>query len=145
MAVNEQRKRSMGQKVIAAMGGDARDKTLAVLGLTFKPNTDDMRDSPSIAIIETLQDAGVRIVAYDPEGMQQANKLLRDVAYRAGPYEAVTDADAVVIVTEWDAFRALDLRRMVAGMKGELLVDLRNIYSRADAEAAGLTYVAVGR
>ena len=145
VAVNDNRKRAMGRKVIAAMGGEVRGKTLAVLGLTFKPNTDDMRDSPAIAVIQALQDAGARIQAYDPEGMEQAKPLLDDVTYCTGPYEAMEGADAAVIVTEWDVFRALDLQRVKSLLKQPVLVDLRNIYARDEVERAGLHYTAVGR
>ena len=145
VAVNDQRKRAMGRKVIAACGGDVRGKTIAVLGLTFKPNTDDMRDSPAIAIVRTLQDAGATVRGYDPEGMEQAKKDLPDIVYCASAYEAMEGADALVIVTEWDAFRALDLDRAKTLLKAPVLVDLRNIYPRDMAEAAGFAYSAVGR
>lgn len=145
VAVNENRKRAMGRKVIQAMGGDVRGKRVAILGLTFKPNTDDMRDSPSIAVIQALQDAGASIQAYDPEGMEQARLVLEEVNYCAGPYEAVEGAHAVAIITEWDAFRALDLSRIKALLQAPILVDLRNIYSRSEVEAAGLDYTAIGR
>lgn len=145
VAVNDSRKRAMGRKVIAAMNGEVRGKTVAILGLTFKPNTDDMRDSPAIAIVQTLQDAGANVRAYDPEGHEQAKPLLPDITYCAGPYDAMKGADAVVIVTEWDAFRALDLNRVKSLLSQPLLVDLRNIYPRELVEQAGFTYVAVGR
>ena len=145
VAVNDQRKRAMGRKVIHAMGGDVRGKTVAVLGLTFKPNTDDMRDSPAIAVIQALQDAGAAIRAFDPEGEEQARLVLENVEYAEGPYQAIDGADALVIVTEWDAFRALDLRRVKSLLARPVLVDLRNIYPRSDVEAAGLSYAGVGR
>lgn len=145
VAVNDNRKRAMGRKVIAAMGGDVRGKTVAILGLTFKPNTDDMRDSPAIAVIQTLQDAGAIIRAFDPEGTEQAKKVLDNVEYCEGPYQAMEGADAVVIVTEWDAFRALDLNRVKSLLSTPVMVDLRNIYPREPVEAAGFTYHAVGR
>lgn len=145
VAVNDQRKRAMGRRVIAAMGGDVRGKTVAVLGLTFKPNTDDMRDSPAISIIQTLQDAGATIRAHDPEGTEQAQKVLSDVNYCASPYEALEGSDGAVIVTEWDAFRALDLDRVKSLLSSPVLVDLRNIYPREQVEAAGFHYYAVGR
>ena len=145
VAVNDNRKRAMGRKVVQAMGGEARGKTVALLGLTFKPNTDDMRDSPAIAIAQTLQDAGATIRAYDPEGVEQAKQLLDNVTYCADPYEAVAGADAVALVTEWDEFRALDLDRLREALRQPILVDLRNVYPRGDAEAAGLTYIGVGR
>ncbi|MBX3593329.1 UDP-glucose/GDP-mannose dehydrogenase family protein [Sphingomonas sp.] len=143
--VNDQRKRAMGRKVIKAMGGDVRDKTVAILGLTFKPNTDDMRDAPSIAVIQTLQDAGAIVKAYDPEGTEQARKMLTNVEFTASPYDAADGADALVIVTEWDAFRALDLSRMKSLLKAPLLVDLRNIYPADEAKRAGLKLVGVGK
>jgi UDPglucose 6-dehydrogenase len=143
--VNDNRKRAMGRKVIAAMGGDVRGKKVAVLGLTFKPNTDDMRDSPAIAIIQTLQDAGAEVSAYDPEGMEQATKVLDNITYCAGSYETMAGADALVVATEWDAFRALDLDRVKSLLRTPVLVDLRNIYPREQAEAAGFSYHGVGR
>ena len=145
VTVNDHRKRAMGRKVIAALGGEVRGRTLAVLGLTFKPNTDDMRDSPAIAVIQTLQDAGARIQAYDPEGMEQAQAVLDDVTYCAGPYETMEGADAAVIVTEWDAFRALDMERVKGLLKQPVLVDLRNIYERDELERLGFNYTGVGR
>ncbi len=145
VAVNDNRKRAMGRKVITAAGGDVRGKTIAILGLTFKPNTDDMRDSPAIAVIQTLQDAGASIRAFDPEGTEQAKKLLNDVVYCGGPYEAMEGADAVVIVTEWDAFRALDLTRVKSLLTKPVFVDLRNVYPVETIEAAGLIYHGVGR
>ncbi len=144
-AVNDHRKRAMGRKVIAAMGGDVRGKTVAVLGLTFKPNTDDMRDSPAIAVIQTLQDAGATVRAYDPEGMEQAKKVLDTVVYCEGAYQTMEGADALAIVTEWDAFRALDLRRVKSLLTEPVIVDLRNVYPRDMIEDAGFTYHAVGR
>lgn len=145
VAVNDQRKRAMGRKVIHAVGGDVRGKTIAILGLTFKPNTDDMRDSPAIAIIQTLQDAGATVRACDPEGVEQAKKVLDGVVYCDGAYDAADGADAVVIVTEWDAFRALDLERIKSLLTAPLFIDLRNVYPRDQVEAAGFTYHAVGR
>jgi UDPglucose 6-dehydrogenase len=143
--VNDARKRAMGRKVIKAMGDDARGKTVALLGLTFKPNTDDMRDAPSLAIVQTLEDAGVKVRGYDPEGMEQARPLMPHVALCAGPYEAAEGADAVVLVTEWDALRALDLDRLAARMRGRALVDLRNVYPPDEVEEAGLVWHGVGR
>ena len=135
----------MGRKVIQAMGGDARGKTVAVLGLTFKPNTDDMRDSPAISVIRALQDAGATIRASDPEGVEQARLVLEDVAYFTDPYEAVAGADALAIVTEWNAYRALDLARVRTLLKTPVFVDLRNIYTPAEVTDAGLAYHGVGR
>lgn len=143
--VNDQRKRAMGRKVIHAMGGDARDKKVALLGLTFKPNTDDMRDAPSIAIVQTLIDAGAKVSAYDPEGMEIAAELMPDVTMTESGYDAAAGADAVVIVTEWDAFRALDLDTLSSAMAGKVLVDLRNIYHPADVAKSGLEYTSIGR
>src|SRR4051794_13537926 len=144
-AVNSQRKRAMGRKVIAACGGSVRNKVVAVLGLTFKPNTDDMRDAPSLAIIATLQDGGARVCAHDPEGMDQARVLLPGVAFAASPYEAAADADGIVLVTEWDAFRALDFGRLKASMRGTVLIDLRNVYRADEVARHGFAYVGVGR
>ncbi|MPT47832.1 MAG: UDP-glucose/GDP-mannose dehydrogenase family protein [Sphingobium sp.] len=145
VSINDQRKRAMGRKVIAACGGDVRDKTIAILGLTFKPNTDDMRDSPAISVIQTLQDAGATIRAYDPEGTEQAKKVLDNVIYCSNAYEAMEGADALAIVTEWDAFRALDLGKVKSLLSQPILVDLRNIYPRDMVEQAGFSYSAVGR
>jgi UDPglucose 6-dehydrogenase len=145
VAVNESRKRAMGRKVIKAMGGDVRGKTVALLGLTFKPNTDDMRDAPSIAIIQALQDEGAKIRAYDPEGVEQARQMMTDVDFTEDAYSCVEGASAVVIVTEWNEFRALDLKRIKASLAEPVLVDLRNIYSPVEAQAAGLAYTSIGR
>ena len=145
VAVNDARKRAMGRKVIRAMGDDARGKTVAVLGLTFKPNTDDMRDAPSLSIVQALEDAGASVRAYDPEGMEQARPLLPNVELCASPYEAADGADAVVLVTEWDVLRALDLKKLAANMAQPILVDLRNVYPREEVEAAGLRWHGVGK
>jgi UDPglucose 6-dehydrogenase len=145
VAVNNNRKRSMGRKIIQAMGGSVKGKTVAILGLTFKPNTDDMRDSPALAVIQALQDKGANIRAYDPEGMEQAADLLSGVTFCDGAYTAMEGADAAVIVTEWDAFRALDFARVKDLLNEPILVDLRNIYVREDVERQGFTYIAVGR
>ncbi|WP_305097529.1 UDP-glucose dehydrogenase family protein [Croceibacterium aestuarii] len=144
---NESRKRAMGRKVVEALGGmeAARGKQVALLGLTFKPNTDDMRDSPAIAVAQTLIDAGVTVKAYDPEGMELAKPLMPQVEMAQSSYEAIEGADAVVIVTEWDAFRALDLKRVKDLARAPLLVDLRNIYRPDDVRSAGFTYVSIGR
>jgi len=145
--VNDSRKRAMGRKVVDALGGHdaARGKRVAMLGLTFKPNTDDMRDSPAIAIAQTLADAGVEIAAYDPEGMEIARPLMPEVEMKDDPYAAIEGADAVVIVTEWDAFRALDFARVKQLAKAPVLVDLRNIYKPDDMRDAGFHYTSVGR
>jgi len=147
VAVNESRKRAMGRKVLDALGGMdvARGKKVALLGLTFKPNTDDMRDSPAIAVAQALTDAGVIVAAYDPEGMELAKPLMPSVEMCASPYEAIRDADAISIVTEWDAFRALDFQRIKQLAKAPVLVDLRNIYRPEDVRAAGFTYSSIGR
>jgi UDPglucose 6-dehydrogenase len=145
VAVNESRKRAMGRKVIQVLDGEARGKTVALLGLTFKPNTDDMRDAPSLAIVQALQDAGAIVRAYDPEGMEQARPLMPDVEFCEDPYQAAADADAVVLVTEWDVLRALDLRRLARTMGQPNLIDLRNVYPPEDAESAGLRWFGIGR
>ncbi|ABY30347.1 UDP-glucose dehydrogenase family protein [Methylorubrum extorquens] len=144
VAVNDQRKRAMARKVIAACGGSVRGKRVALLGLTFKPNTDDMRDAPSLSIIAGLQDAGAQIVAYDPEGMEQARPLLHGVAYAEDAYACAEGADALVIVTEWNAFRALDLARLKGLMRAPVLVDLRNVYAPAETERHGFAYSGIG-
>ena len=143
--VNDTRKRAMGRKVITALGGDAKGKTVAVLGLTFKPNTDDMRDAPSLAIVQSLRDAGANVRAHDPEGMQIAKGMMPDVAYCGDAYEAAAGADAVVIVTEWDIYRALDLKRLADTMAAPVMVDLRNVYRASDVEKAGFAYSSIGR
>ncbi|MEL6299491.1 MAG: UDP-glucose/GDP-mannose dehydrogenase family protein [Pseudomonadota bacterium] len=144
--VNEQRKRAMGRKVIAACGGDVRDKRIAVLGLTFKPNTDDMRDAPSINIIQALIDAHATIAAFDPIGLEQAKQVLpAEVAYADDAYDCCAGADALVIVTEWEQFRALDLDRIKGLMRTPVLVDLRNIYEAARVRDLGFAYSSVGR
>ena len=143
--VNDQRKRAMGRKVIHALDGEVRGKKVALLGLTFKPNTDDMRDAPSIAIAQTLIDAGAEVSAYDPEGMELAKEIMPSVEMADSSYHAAKDADAVVIVTEWDAFRALDLEKLADVMQGNVLVDLRNIYNPAEVAQTSLIYTSVGR
>lgn len=145
--VNDTRKRAMGRKVLDAIGGPegARGKKVALLGLTFKPNTDDMRDSPAIAVAQTLIDAGVSVAAFDPEGMEQARPLMPDVEMTDDPYAAIEGADAVAIVTEWDAFRALDFDRVKNLAKAPVLVDLRNIYRPDDMREAGFEYTSIGR
>jgi UDPglucose 6-dehydrogenase len=151
--VNDTRKRAMGRKVIDALvgtgagpgGADVRGKRVAMLGLTFKPNTDDMRDAPSIAIALALADAGIKVSAYDPEGMAVAAPLMPDVEMVPSAYAAIDGADAVVIVTEWDAFRALDLARVKQLLASPVMVDLRNVYDPAEVRAAGFAYSSVGR
>ena len=143
--VNEARKRAMGRKVIQALGGEARGKIVALLGLTFKPNTDDMRDAPSLSIVQALQDAGAVVRGYDPEGEEQARPMMPGVEFAAGPYEAAEGADAVVLVTEWDVLRALDLPRLARTMASPVFVDLRNVYPPDDVAAAGLRSFGIGR
>lgn len=143
--VNDNRKRAMGRKVIKALGGDGRGKTVAILGLTFKPNTDDMRDAPSLAIVQSLLDAGATVRAHDPEGMDIAKAMMPAVTYCGDAYEAAAGADAVVIVTEWDIYRALDLGRLATTMNGKVMVDLRNVYRPAEVERAGFAYSSIGR
>jgi UDPglucose 6-dehydrogenase len=145
VAVNDARKERMAQKIIDACGGSMQGKTVAVLGLTFKPNTDDMRDSPSLEIIPALQRAGARVRAFDPQGMEEARKLLQDVEYCDDAYSAMDGADGLAIVTEWNEFRALDLDRVKKLLKRPVLVDLRNIYKVDDMAAAGFNYHSVGR
>jgi UDPglucose 6-dehydrogenase len=144
-AVNDQRKRAMARKVAGALGGNIRGKTVAVLGLTFKPNTDDMREAPSIALIIALNDMGASVRAYDPAGMAQARAVLSEVTYCDSAYACAEGADALVIVTEWEQFRALDLARLKQTMARPVVVDLRNIYRPDDMVHHGFTYVGVGR
>jgi len=144
-AVNEQRKRGMARKVVQALGGSVRGKIIAVLGLTFKPNTDDTRDSPAIPLITALHDLGATVRGYDPAGMELAKPLLPDVQYCQSPYSAAEDADAVVIATEWEQFRALDLSRLKAVMAQPVIVDLRNIYRADEMRRAAFRYVPIGR
>jgi len=144
-AVNETRKRAMARKVSAMFAGNLRGRTVAVLGLAFKPNTDDMRDAPSIALITALQDMGARVRAYDPASTDQARRILKDVAYFDSPYECADGADALVIATEWEQFRALDLERLHDLMACPIIVDLRNIYRPDEMARYGITYTSVGR
>jgi UDPglucose 6-dehydrogenase len=144
-SVNDQRKRAMARKVVAALDGSVRGKTVAVLGLTFKPNTDDTRDSPAIPLITALQDLGATVRAYDPAGMEQAKPQLKDVQYCSGAYVAAEGAHAIVIATEWEQFRALDLDRLKTVMAQPVIVDLRNIYRADEMKRAKFKYVAVGR
>jgi UDPglucose 6-dehydrogenase len=145
LAVNENRKRAMARKVASVFGGTLRGKTVSVLGLTFKPNTDDMRESPSIPLITALQDLGAKIRAYDPEGMEQSKTELSEICYCDGPYSCADGADALVIVTEWEQFRALDLDRLKRAMACPVIIDLRNIYQPQDVIAHGFRYESVGR
>jgi UDPglucose 6-dehydrogenase len=144
-AVNEQRKRAMARKVVTALDGSIRGKTIAVLGLTFKPNTDDIRDSPAIPLITALHDLGAIVRSYDPAGMEQAKPLLPDVIYCGSAYEAAQGAEAVVIATEWEQFRALDLERLRCVMVRPVIVDLRNIYRADEMKRANFRYLTVGR
>jgi UDPglucose 6-dehydrogenase len=145
IAVNDARKRAMADKVLAACGGSLQGKTVAVLGLTFKPNTDDMREAPSLVIVPALEAQGARVRSYDPHGMAEAHKLMPRLETATDPYACVEGADAMVIVTEWDQFRALDLDRVKRAMRSPVVVDLRNIYKPADMAEKGFTYVSVGR
>jgi UDPglucose 6-dehydrogenase len=145
VSVNDARKRKMADKIIAALGNNIAGKRIAVLGLAFKPNTDDMREAPSLVILPALQQAGATIAAYDPESMEQARPLLPGVTFGQGPYDVLAGADALVIITEWNAFRALDLARVKAVMRTPIVIDLRNIYRPAEMRALGFTYHGVGR
>ncbi|MEM8770555.1 MAG: UDP-glucose/GDP-mannose dehydrogenase family protein [Pseudomonadota bacterium] len=145
VAINDERKKAMASRVIDACGGSLDGKKIAVLGLTFKPNTDDMRDSPSLDIVPALQAAGARIAAFDPAGMEEASHLLSDIEYADGPYQTLDGADAVVIITEWDEFRALDVERMKTLMRSPVMVDLRNIYRPSEMKKAGVRYSSIGR
>jgi UDPglucose 6-dehydrogenase len=143
--INEQRKRAMGRKIIAACDGNVRGKTIALLGLTFKPNTDDMREAPSLSIVQALLDGGANVVAFDPQGMNVARELLPKISFAAGSYEAAVGADCLVIATEWNEFRALDFDRLANVMRGRVLVDLRNVYNQPEVEAHGFAYTGLGR
>jgi UDPglucose 6-dehydrogenase len=145
VAVNDQRKRAMARKVSAAFGGNIRGKTIAVLGVTFKPDTDDMRDAPSIPLITALQDMGADVRIFDPVGMEQAKKVFVDVTFCDSAYDCATGAHALVIVTEWEQFRALDLKEMASIMASSVIVDLRNIYSPEEVKRNGFLYCGVGR
>jgi UDPglucose 6-dehydrogenase len=145
VAVNDERKARMAERVVRAVGGDVRGKRIAVLGLAFKPNTDDMREAPSIPLIEGLVERGAEVVAFDPVARHQAEQLLGGIAFADDAQAAAAGADALVIVTEWDEFRALDLATIAAAMRGRVLVDLRNVYDREEAEQSGLAYVGIGR
>jgi len=145
VAVNDDRKANMVERVAGALGGDVAGKRVAVLGLAFKPNTDDMREAPSIPLIKALVERGAEVSAYDPVARQQAELVLSGIEFSDDAYAAADGADALVIVTEWDEFRALDLDRIAASLRGKILVDLRNVYDRNEAEEAGLTFYGVGR
>ncbi len=145
VAVNDRRKRAMAKRIVSACGGSVRGKTVALLGLAFKLNTDDMRDAPSISIVTALEDAGANVRAYDPKAMDQARRIMPDVTFCDDPYDCVTGAEALAIVTEWDEFRALDLARIKSLMAAPNLIDLRNIYRPADARKLGFSYSSIGR
>ena len=143
--VNDERKAGMVERVERALGGDLQGKRIAVLGLAFKPNTDDMRDAPSIPLVEALLERGAEVSAFDPVAREQAEKIFTGIEFAANAEQAAAGADALVIVTEWDEFRALDLHKIAGTLRGKVLVDLRNVYDRDDAQAAGLAYYGVGR
>jgi UDPglucose 6-dehydrogenase len=145
VAVNDQRKRAMARKVAAALGSNLRGRLVAVLGLTFKPNTDDLREAPALAVITALQDMGAKVRAYDPAGMAQAQSLLSGVTYADNAYACAENADALVIITEWEQFRALDLGRLKAIMAQPVVVDLRNVYPPEELRKHGFRYQGVGR
>ena len=145
VSVNDDRKEAMASRVAKALGGSVTGKRIGVLGLTFKPNTDDMRDAPSILLIKGLLAGGAEVAAFDPVGREQAEPLLPGIAFAEDAYAAAAGADALVIVTEWDEFRALDLNSIAVKMRGTALVDLRNVYDRLEAERAGLVHFGVGR
>jgi len=145
IAANKHRKFRMADKIIETMGGDIAGKTIAILGLAFKPNTDDMRDAPSLTIIPRLQENGAKIKAYDPEAMTEASRLLEEVIYSEGVYECIKGADALVIVTEWNEFRALDMERVKQLLKEPILIDLRNIYRPESIKDWGFKYANIGR
>lgn len=145
VAVNDERKAAMAQRIINACGGSVKGKTIAILGLTFKPNTDDMRDSPSLAIVPALIEAGATVRAYDPEGMDEAKKMMPDIVYCDDTYSTMEGADALAIVTEWNEFRSLDLDRAKDLLLSPVIVDLRNIYSPDDIVRAGFRYHCIGR
>jgi len=144
--VNAAQKARMAKKIRQALGGSEAGRTLAVLGLTFKPETDDMREAPAAAIIPVLMEKGALMRAHDPQGMAEARRYLPDgITYCGDPYEAIEDADAVVLMTEWNAYRGLDLKRVRSSMKGNVFVDLRNVYEPAQMRELGFHYVCVGR
>ena len=145
VGVNDRRKQAMATRIIDACGGDVSGKTIGILGVAFKPNTDDMRDAPSLDIIPALQKAGATVKAYDPEGMREAREMLDDVVWCEGTYETLADADIVAIITEWNEFRGLDLERVKSLLKKPVMVDLRNIYDPVDMKNAGFTYFGIGR
>ncbi|MDB5416703.1 MAG: ugd, partial [Phenylobacterium sp.] len=143
--VNDARKKAMAEKIERAVKGSLAGKTIGILGLTFKPNTDDMRDAPSLDIVPALQAKGAKVQAFDPEGLHEARQLLRDVDFKDDPYDVAAGADVLVLITEWDQFRALDLDRIKLLMKTPLMVDLRNVYKPEDMRARGFAYASIGR
>jgi UDPglucose 6-dehydrogenase len=145
LRVNDARKRSMARRIVEACGGSVEGLTLAALGLTFKPNTDDMRDSPSLAFLPALHEAGARVRAFDPEGIAEAKKLMPELDYCGDPYEAMDGADALILITEWNAFRALDLGRVKRLLRRPIVIDLRNVYRPEEMAAIGLAYHSIGR
>jgi UDPglucose 6-dehydrogenase len=145
IGVNDARKQAMVEKIVAACGGSLAGKTVAILGLTFKPNTDDMREAPSVFIVPALEEKGARVRAYDPQGMEEARRLMPRLTTTADPYACIQGADAMVILTEWDQFRALDLNRVRRALRDPVVIDLRNIYEPSDMAAKGFSYVSVGR
>jgi len=145
VSINDQRKRSMARKIVAACGGDVRGRTIGVLGLTFKPNTDDMREAPSLDVIRGLQDRGAKIVAFDPQGMDAARGLTENVQFADSAYDVADGADAIVLITEWNEFRSLDLDRLKSAMRMPIFVDLRNVYRPHELRRHGFSYVSIGR
>jgi UDPglucose 6-dehydrogenase len=143
--LNDERKVAMVDRIAAALDGNVQGKSIAVLGLTFKPNTDDMRESPSLVILPRLQEMGAKLRCFDPVGMTEARDLMPDLTYASDPYEAMQGADAVVFLTEWNSFRALDLERMKQILRRPVVVDLRNIYRPADMRERGFAYHSIGR
>jgi UDPglucose 6-dehydrogenase len=143
--VNDARKKAMAAKIDKVLGGELKGKTIGILGLTFKPNTDDMRDAPSLDIVPALQAKGARVQAFDPEGLHEARQLLRDVDFKDNPYDVAEGADALVLITEWDQFRALDLDRIKLLMRKPVMIDLRNVYKPDDMRARGFVYASIGR
>ncbi|MEO1748198.1 MAG: UDP binding domain-containing protein, partial [Pseudomonadota bacterium] len=142
---NDQRKRAMGMRIIKALGPDASSKTVALLGLTFKPNTDDMRASPALDLIDVLEEAGITINGYDPEGMDNCRQLRPNINYEDSIETCVQDADATVIVTEWGQFQTINLEWLGKTMTGDVLVDLRNVFDAHNAHNAGLKYIGIGQ
>jgi len=143
--INDKRKLRMVDKIVAACGGDVRGKRIAILGLAFKPNTDDMRDAPSLVIVPRLMELGADVIAFDPEANEQAGRLIPGLVFAKGAYDCLTGADAVVIITEWDVFRALDLKRVRSLVRQPVMIDLRNIYRVDQVTAQGFVYTSVGR